>query len=372
MRVPGLAYEYLIDEIRSLDINYNNISRRAGELGLSNLLKYICTPFNLDQIISLSNLRDNGITPTMDNIYSQYDWRELMEFVHNSNVIVSTLGTGVFITIPGSLHSMMNRITSMSPVKDTSVGNYSIHIRVNPHQLKSYLEQVYAQHPYVTLGRLVPDVFSFNQMPDLHSQYMAIRRIQDNLAENIEKTEYSQVDVSSLIRYVDLFQCLEQSGMKRDIINSILNYTEPINVHGVHLDINELRLLDLLISLRVPVQFSIISVMNTISISIFTDDDNSIQSVRAKLISLYGVDRIVREEQIHVTGDNRYMKFCIRGFIHPYDPFLQRSTLIDGELDTYKHLQNTAHVMNVLHSPVNMSRTVIAPRIEEYLFEHVN
>jgi len=67
-RLPGLTQRYILDEIRLLDVDYNTISGRAEQLGLTNLLRYICTPFNINQAISVTNLKYGNI-PESERTY---------------------------------------------------------------------------------------------------------------------------------------------------------------------------------------------------------------------------------------------------------------------------------------------------------------
>jgi hypothetical protein len=68
-RLPGLTQRYILDEIRTLDVDYNTVSGRAEQLGLTNLLRYICTPFNVNQAISVTNLKYGNIPGIRERAY---------------------------------------------------------------------------------------------------------------------------------------------------------------------------------------------------------------------------------------------------------------------------------------------------------------
>uniref|UniRef100_A0A6C0BP60 Uncharacterized protein n=1 Tax=viral metagenome TaxID=1070528 RepID=A0A6C0BP60_9ZZZZ len=344
-RIPELTDEYILQEIMSLDVSYDDISTRAEQLGLPNLLKYITTPFNIDRVVSVTNLRYGNIPGSMENTYDVCDWGEFIQSMFHRRVEVahSPEASIVIRDIPRALvHDVLNVATRTSPSQDISIRSGDIYIRVNPEQLSSFLVQVYASSPEVNI--LGPCHSTLKIHPEITGS------IQDQLVQSLNTSRYSGNDILSVLEYADIMYYLRQARVKRDIIDSILNYTQPTEIHGIKINMDELKVLDMLVSSERSV-----TIRMTEARDMFMIVTDGLNAEEVEIIQ----DLLLRNERYEdVSISYQRNTFCVivtsRSPVYSVD-----RTIMDGDLNVFTDIRRLAHVMITLHNPLNTSRTTI-------------
>jgi len=328
---------HIIRQAQALDVNYSLVEMRAMELGLESLLHWICRPLNLGAYVSATSV----------NTPMKYDW----------TYMINNLSPGDDVTIKmtevGSEMRLNSGVIVGRAVRCGTID--SRRQRMDDQQLHDLLTQLFYSKPFSHVSELTPSVIPFfwNIQESLTIKNGRKRQridpawmgFQDQIASKLyyssEPTDEQLIGLPHQL----VLDILNYQIMRHDIIMAILDYKEPVTVHNVYLDINQLRLLNYIISNGIPARITDFSAE-------LQCHAQYTQYIVGMLSQMYD-NVIVRQQPNRVIIDILKLED-----LPPIDALSFNP--LEGTCYEAHTLKRLAYVIESLHTPVNLFRTNIS------------